>query len=160
MLIERIAAHIADFTPRLRTHTMARYLYIAIPAIRYPQLERELFCNIFYLRHLCDTVKFPDWPIPDPVSFNFDTENMTFYLVITQVALLKDVLETWKCEVEKKPPLMTVEDAYRNLGLQGTAHEEAVIRKAYYRLAQQFHPDKNPDGRVSFRTTTTGFSIF
>lgn len=69
MLIEKIAAHIADFTPRLRSHTMARYHYIAIPTIRYPQLERELFCNIFYLRHLCDTLKFPDWPIPDPVSF-------------------------------------------------------------------------------------------
>lgn len=68
MLIEKIAAHIADFTPRLRSHTMARYHYIAIPAIRYPQLERELFCNIFYMRHLCDTVKFPDWPIPDPVN--------------------------------------------------------------------------------------------
>lgn len=130
MLIEKIAAHIADFSPRLRSHTMARYHYIAIPAIRYPQLERELFCNIFYLRHLCDTTKFPDWPIPEPVR------------------LLKDVLEAWKFEVEKKPPAMTVEQAYKNLGLKGSQHDESAIRKAYYRLAQKYHPDKNPDGRV------------
>lgn len=131
MLIEKIAAHIADFSPRLRSHTMARYHYIAIPAIRYPQLERELFCNIFYLRHLCDTTKFPDWPIPNPVK------------------LLKDVLEAWKSEVEKKPSAMTVADAYRSLGLTGSQHDESTIRKAYYKLAQIYHPDKNPDGRVS-----------
>lgn len=131
MLIEKISAHIADFTPRLRSHTMARYQYIAIPAVRYPQLEQELFCNIFYLRHLCDTTRFPNWPIPDPVR------------------LLKDVLEAWKAEVEKKPPLMTVDEAYKCLGLGSDQHDESTVRKAYYRLAQQFHPDKNPEGRVS-----------
>jgi DnaJ family protein C protein 13 len=141
MLIEKIAGHIADFTPRLRSHTMARYHYIPIPAVRYPQLERELFCNIFYLRHLCDTTKFPDWPIPDPVK------------------LLKDVLDAWKSEVEKKPPAMTVEEAYKSLGLNGTFHEEAVVRKAYYKLAQQFHPDKNPDGRERFEEVNKAYEF-
>ena len=42
--------------------------YCAMPVIQYPQLENELFCNVFYLRHLCDTQKFPDWPIKKPVS--------------------------------------------------------------------------------------------
>ena len=28
--------------------------------------------------------------------------------------------------------------------------EESVIRKAYFRMAQQYHPDKNPKGREMF----------
>lgn len=63
----KVAAHIGEFTPRLRAHVAARYPYLAVPAVRYPHLERELFCNMFYLRHLCDQQRFPDWPIPDPV---------------------------------------------------------------------------------------------
>lgn len=64
--------------------------------------------------------------------------------------LLKDVLDAWKKEVEKKPPAMSVDDAYEVLGLRPRVqNEEATVRKAYYRLAQQFHPDKNPEGRVS-----------
>ena len=69
-MIEKIAVHIADFSPRLRSNTKSTYQYCAIPVIQYPQLENELFCNIYYLRHLCDTVKFPDWPVKDPVSLN------------------------------------------------------------------------------------------
>ncbi|XP_018321035.1 dnaJ homolog subfamily C member 13 isoform X1 [Agrilus planipennis] len=141
MLIEKIAAHIADFTPRLRSNILARYHYLAIPAVRYPQLERELFCNIFYLRHLCDSTRFPDWPISDPVK------------------LLKDVLEAWKYEVEKKPPTMTVEEAYKCLGLKGNDHEEATIRKAYYKLAQQYHPDKNPNGREIFEAVNQAYEF-
>ena len=35
----------------------------------------------------------------------------------SQVKLLKDVLEEWKREVEKKPPEMSVDQAYDTLGL-------------------------------------------
>ncbi|VEN42457.1 unnamed protein product [Callosobruchus maculatus] len=141
MLIEKVAAHIADFTPRIRSHTMIRYNYIPIPAVRYPQLERELFCNIFYLRHLCDSTRFPDWPIPNPVQ------------------LLKDVLDAWKSEVEKKPPLMTVRDAYESLGLDENHNDESAIRKAYYKLAQQYHPDKNPEGRDMFEKVNQAYEF-
>ena len=129
-MIEKIAAHIADFTPRLQSNTRATYQvhtsptlphasylsyptllahytnckpspavgilltincicirsdddsifpfpqtavprgvqYCAMPVVQYKQLEDELFCNIYYLRHLCDTLRFPDWPIKEPVS--------------------------------------------------------------------------------------------
>lgn len=135
LLIEKIAAHLADFTPRLRGHTMARYPYLAIPAISYPQLENELFCHIFYLRHLCDERAFPNWPIAEPVQ------------------LLRHTLEAWRKEVEKKPAQMTVQQAYEDMGIdlvQVPVPDEALIRKTYYRLAQKYHPDKNPEGRDRF----------
>ena len=34
-----------------------------------------------------------------------------------QVRLLKDILEAWKAEVEKKPPTMSISDAYETLQL-------------------------------------------
>ena len=34
-----------------------------------------------------------------------------------QVRLLKDILDAWKREVEKKPPTMSIEDAYNVLNL-------------------------------------------
>ncbi|XP_028165155.1 dnaJ homolog subfamily C member 13-like [Ostrinia furnacalis] len=141
ILIMKVAAHIGEFTPRLRAHVAARYPYLAVPAVRYPHLEAELFCNTFYLRHLCDTRRFPNWPIPDPVG------------------LLKDVLEAWRREVEKKPPSMTASEAYAVLGLSGSQHDEAAVRKAYYRLAQQFHPDKNPEGRDRFEAVNQAYEF-
>ena len=74
-------------TPRANTNVLAQRMkcsrltsegkyilfslqYCPIPAISYPQLENELFCNIFYLRHLCDTDRFPDWEIREPVRSN------------------------------------------------------------------------------------------
>lgn len=142
LLIEKIAYHIADFTPRLRGNNRALYQYCGIPTIRYPQLQAELFCNIYYLRHLCDTTKFPDWPINEPVK------------------LLRDVLEAWREEVEKKPPTMSVDDAYEALGLErGVHHEEHVIRKAYYKLAQIYHPDKNPKGKDKFLVVNSAYDF-
>uniref|UniRef100_A0A670YVE1 DnaJ heat shock protein family (Hsp40) member C13 n=1 Tax=Pseudonaja textilis TaxID=8673 RepID=A0A670YVE1_PSETE len=143
LMIEKIAAHLADFTPRLQSNTRALYQYCPIPVINYPQLENELFCNIYYLRHLCDKLRFPDWPVKDPVK------------------LLKDTLETWKKEVEKKAPTMSIDDAYEVLNLpkgQGL-HDESKIRKAYFKLAQKYHPDKNPEGRDMFEKVNKGYEF-
>lgn len=67
-MIERIAVHISDFSVRLPSNIKALYQYCPIPAIDYPQLDGELFCHVYYLRLLCNTKRFPSWPIRDPVS--------------------------------------------------------------------------------------------
>jgi hypothetical protein len=58
-------------------------------------LEAELFCDIYYLRNLCNSAKFPAWPIAHPVR------------------LLKEVLAAWRTEVDKKPATMSIDDAYK-----------------------------------------------
>lgn len=76
-MIEKIAAHVADFSPRLQSNTRALYQYCPIPVISFPQLDNELFCNIYYLRHLCDTTRFPNWPIRDAVCLFFLFPNLS-----------------------------------------------------------------------------------
>jgi len=85
--------------------------------VSYPQLEGELFCNIYYLRHLCDEVKFPDWPVKN------------------HIPLLKDILEAWKVECEKKPATMSSDAAYETLGLEvGKSYDRKQVRKAYFKM--------------------------
>lgn len=78
MMIEKIAAHLADFSPRLQSNTRALYQYCPIPVVSFPQLDNELFCNIYYLRHLCDSNRFPNWPIRDPVRTSTHRPNGWF----------------------------------------------------------------------------------
>ena len=53
-MIQKIAYHLADFSPRLKSNVRALYQYCPIPMISYPRLEAELFCDIYYLRNLCN----------------------------------------------------------------------------------------------------------
>ena len=123
-MIQKIAYHIADFTPRLKSNVRALYQYCPIPMVGYPPLENELFCDIYYLRNLCDVVKFPDWPVLHPLN------------------LLREVLQAWKAEVEKKPSSMTTKDALAVLGIADQEPDETKVRKAYFKLAQKYHPDR------------------
>lgn len=135
LMIEKIALHVADFSPRLRANTRAIYQYIPLPTIQYPNLTKELFCGLYYLRHLTNSIKFPKWPIRDPVR------------------LLKDTLEQWRSELNKEPAGFTSGEALETLGLDPTSgpFEESKIRKAYFKMAQKYHPDKNPEGKEMFQ---------
>ena len=145
-MIQKIAYHLADFTPRLKSNIKALYQYCPIPLVSYPALEEELFCDIYYLRNLCDLSKFPDWKVANPLT------------------LLKEVLLAWKLEVEKKPSSMTTSDALAILGLKMVSNtseppDESKIRKAYFKMAQQYHPDKNPKGREMFEKVNTAYEF-
>jgi len=88
--------------------------------------------------HVC---RFPCWPIATPLQ------------------LLKDVLHAWKCEVEKQPPPMTVTDALRQLELEDEDNWQEKVKRNYRRLAQKFHPDKNPAGRERFEEANRAYEF-
>eukprot|EP00040_Diaphanoeca_grandis_P032411 m.196277 g.196277 ORF g.196277 m.196277 type:complete len:2301 (-) comp32615_c0_seq1:478-7380(-) len=143
-MIQKVALHLADFTPRLRSNTRALYQYVPCPKIQYDELEDELFCGMYYLRHLCDEVKFPDWPIKDFVQ------------------VLKDILDAWKVEVDKKPQDMSMEEAYGILGLETDGQQmvnQSKVRKAYFKMSMKYHPDKNPEGRDMFEKVNKAYEF-
>jgi DnaJ family protein C protein 13 len=67
-LIEMIRQHLGDFPKRLWQNTTSRYEYCPMPGVAYKRLEDEIFCHNYYLRNLCDSERFPDWPIAEPVE--------------------------------------------------------------------------------------------
>lgn len=138
-MIEKIACHVAEFTSRLKSNNRATYDYCPIAPITYEQLEDELFVDIYYLRNLCNTSKFNQWPIKDPVN------------------LLKALLDAWKEETARKPSSFSLQDALKVLKLDVEKYksiddiEEQTIKKAYRELALKYHPDKNPDSAHIFQ---------
>ena len=144
-MIQKIAYHLADFTPRIKSNVKALYQYCPIAMISYPALEEDLFCDIYYLRNLCNLSKFPGWTVANHLK------------------LLKEVLLAWKVEVDKKPSSMTASDALAILGLKLTSAnetpDESKIRKAYFKMAQQYHPDKNPKGPDMFEKVNTAYEF-
>ncbi|VDM24192.1 unnamed protein product [Toxocara canis] len=143
-LIERIALHVSDFSKRLPSNVKALYQYCPIPTVDYPQLDEELFCYVYYLRHLCNKQRFPDWRIRDPVSF------------------LRACLTAWLNEIDRKPPAMSLEKACDTLGLpfdESAWADTSVVRRAYFKLAQKYHPDKNPNGREMFEQINCAYEM-
>ena len=38
-------------------------------------------------------------------------------------------------------------------------HDETKIRKSYFKMAQRYHPDKNPDGRDMFEAVNKAYEF-
>ncbi len=63
-----IKQHLGQFPLQLSENSMETYNYSPIPEITYEQLMDELFCHKYYLKNLCDEVRFPEWKIEDPLQ--------------------------------------------------------------------------------------------
>ena len=139
-VVENINTHLGDFPARLRQFTMCQYDYIPIPKIKFSDLDRELYCEEYYLRNLCDEGRFPDWPIRDPLK------------------LLRETIERWREEMSKGMADTGEREAMELFGLKGRI-DHLELRKAYKNMARKYHPDKNPNGREMFEKIQTAYEL-
>ncbi|CAJ1946333.1 unnamed protein product [Cylindrotheca closterium] len=141
-LIEMILQHLGDFPKRLWQNTTTKYEYCPMPGVAYKRLEKEIFCHNYYLRNLCDEVRFPDWPIAEPVE------------------VFRACLEEFKVQMNrdetKKEEALEQATAVLNLK-SGDGSKE--LRKAYRLLARKYHPDKNPAGREMFEAIQGAYEL-
>lgn len=145
-MIDKLRVHVSEFSCRLTSNVKALYVYIPIPPIEYPQLEEELFCHYYYLQHLCNEAKFPNWPIREPLVF------------------LRLCIHIWHAEMDKKPAAMSIEDACIQLGIpthDDSWKDETLVKKAYRKLSLQYHPDKNnnPEAIDIFRKINDAYTF-
>ncbi|KAL7718093.1 J domain-containing protein [Entamoeba marina] len=144
-LIEQITIHLADFPQRLKANPNAIYTYVPIAPICFKPLQSELYCSRYYLRNLCDQQRFFNWPIAQPIE------------------LLQSVLVALKDEMNKPQEQLTLQQSCDILSIQmpdnGKDVETSILRKAYYKLAAKYHPDKNPDGRERFEEINNAYNF-
>lgn len=139
-LCDQLSVHLGNFPLRLHENPKALYQYVPIPPIKYKEIDKELFCSHYYLRNLCDLNRFPSWPISN------------------EVELLAAVLAAWEKEDEKPPQRFTREEALKVLGLNN-GYKEEELRRAYFKMAQKYHPDKNPEGRDIFEQINAAYTF-
>jgi hypothetical protein len=139
-LVEMIELHLGDFPTRIRQYTSAPYEYVPLATVHYQNLEKEIYVHEYYLKNLCDEVKFPDWPIGEPL------------------VLLRECIQRWREEMSKGVVDSSISDAKLLLKLPNK-YDNGQLRKAYKNLAREFHPDKNPKGREMFEKIQQAYEL-
>lgn len=138
--------HLGDFPLRLKEYGHALYEYMPCPPVGYPEIEEELWCHKYYLRHLVDEVRFPDYPITEPVP------------------LLQSLLDAWRAELARQPLSMTETEACAVLQIKTELESdpsvvsEETLKSAFRRLARLYHPDRNPEGREAFERVREAYA--
>ncbi|KAG7366914.1 heat shock protein DnaJ domain protein [Nitzschia inconspicua] len=141
-LIEMVRQHLGDFPKRLWQNTTTQYEYCPMPGVAYKRLEKEIFCHNYYLSNLCDEVRFPDWPISEPVE------------------VFRACLEQFKKQMnrDEEEEEEAIQKAAQLLNLKSRDGSKE-LRKAYRSLARKYHPDKNPGGRETFEAIQGAYEL-
>ena len=140
-LFEHLCGHLRPFRRRANEDPRALFLYQPPPPIYNQELRGELWCHDLYLRTYCDTTRFPNWPVPDPLQF------------------LRSILGHWTTRVDAEArgdECVSIEEAVKVLNLPGGGGDRGTwvtkdVRRAFYKAAREHHPDRSG---ARHRTTT------